>query len=172
MGEFVKFLPEVVNGSLPVIRQLFYLPPFAITVSVALLICSRQLGYPWPIRAIIALAAIPVSLQLLPPAWSPNNLLIDEFRLQTIALGLCWLLLAGTCLLGRLPIPVLASLSAMVALAAIGGSGWQFLAVQSAISAVYGLPPAVGWGFPLCMVGLLVMGVTSLLPMTRNRARR
>ncbi len=35
MGEFVKFLPGVLDGSLRVMRQLFYLPPMAVALGVA-----------------------------------------------------------------------------------------------------------------------------------------
>jgi len=174
LGEFVKFLPDVVDGSLKVIRQSFYLPPFAVVVSVALLIGSQQLRFPWYLRALGLILAIPVSLQLLPPAWSPSTLLTAEFRLQTLALALSWLVLAGFWLLGQLPSLLTGAVSAVLSLAAIVLPAWQFLTVKPAIDEVYLVPPAIGWGFPVCMIGLAFMAagsVTLALRALRGRTR-
>jgi len=175
LGEFVKFLPGVLDGSLPMVRQLFYLPPLAVVASVALLIGSRRLSYPWPLRVLALLLAVPVSLQLLPPAWSPSSLITAEFRLQVIALGICWLLLAGFGLWGRLPGWITASLSVLLSLAAVTLSSWQFLEVKPAIDQAYGSQRAlapVGWGFFLCLVGLLLVAAGSVLLGLQDRAPR
>jgi hypothetical protein len=171
MGAFTKFLPGVLDGSLDVIRPFFYLPPFVVVVSVALLIGARRLRYAWPVRVLALVLAVPVSLQLLPPAWSPATLMTSEFRLQALALVVCWLLLAGFWLLGRLPSWLSGLLSAVLALAAGLLSAWQFLAVKPAIDAVYRTPPGFGWGFFVCMVGLLVLTVASVLFVQRVRRR-
>jgi hypothetical protein len=159
MAEFVKFLPGVLDGSLVVNRLLFYLPPLAIVVSVALLAGSHRLRFAWPLRLAMVLLAVPVSLQLLPPAWSPASLGTAEFRLQTLGLAACWLLLATFWLWGRLPAWLAGSLSAALALAAAAASTWQFLVVKPAIDVLYGQPPATGWGFFLCQVGLVAIVV-------------
>ncbi len=169
MGEFVKFLPEVQSGSLPVSRQLFYLPPLVVVVSVALLAAARRLRFPWLLRGVMLVLAVPVSLQLLPPAWSPASLMSTEFRLQTVALGICWLLLAGSWLLGRLPSTLLGGLSAALALLAGGLSTWQFLVVKPAIDLLYGQPPALGWGFFLCQLGLAILVVANVTFVFRIR---
>jgi hypothetical protein len=171
MGEFVKFLPGVLDGTLPVTRQLFYLPPFAVAVSIALLIGSPRLGYPWLLRVLALLLAGMSSLQLLPPAWSPTSLMMAEFRLQTIALGICWLLLVSFWLWGRLPAWLSGSLSAGLAVAAFGLSGWQLAVVKPATDSVYGMAPAIGWGFPLCMGGLAALATGSILFVLRTRMR-
>ncbi len=171
IGEFVKFLPDVLDGSLKVTRQLFYLPPFAAVISVALLIGSRRLRYPWPFCLSILILAIPVSLQLLPPAWSAASLTTTEFRLQTVALGICWLLLAGFWLLARLPSWLLGSLSSALSLAAGGLTAWQFLAVKSAIDEVYRTPPAVGWGYFLCLIGLAITAGTGTVFLRKEMGR-
>lgn len=171
MGEFVKFLPGVLDGSLAVVRQLFYLPPFAIVVSMALLVGSRRLRYPWLLCALFLIPAVPISLQLLPPAWSPATLRTPEFRLQAIALGVCWLLLAGFWLLGRLPSWLTGSLSAALSLAALVLAAWQYSIVKPAIDAVYRCPPAIGWGFFLCMAGLAILTIASGLFVWRTRLR-
>jgi hypothetical protein len=170
MGEFVKFLPGVLDGTLTVARQLFYLPPLAVVLSVGLLVGSAQLGYPGLLRAVILFLAVPVSLQLLPPAWSIPSLTTPEFRAQTIALGVSWLFLAGFCLWGRVPPWLTGSLSAALSLAALGLVIWQFLLVKPAIDQVYGRPPTAGWGLYLCMVGLVTMAASSLLFVVRGSA--
>ena len=171
MGEFVKFLPGVLDGSLKVTRQLFYLPPFAVVVSVALLIGSRRLRYRWPLCLSILILAIPVSLQLLPPAWSPASLTTTEFRLQAVALGVCWLLLAGFWLLGRLPSWLIGSLSSALCLAAGGLSAWQSLVIKSAIDEVYRTPPALGWGLFLCLIGLAITAGTGTVFLRKEMGR-
>ncbi len=163
MGEFVKFLPDVLDGSLSLVRQLFYLPPFAVTASIALLIGSPRLHYNMILRALGWLLAIPVSLQLLPPAWSPASLLTAEFRAQTVALGLSWLLLAIHWLLRRLPPWLPSTLSAALCLGAIVLPLWQYLAAKPAIAQVYGRPPSTGWGLILCLTGLAIAAATSTL---------
>lgn len=171
MGEFVKFLPGVLDGTLTVYRQLFYLPPVAICTSIALLVGSKRLRLPWIIRALAFAVAVPMSLQLLPPAWSPSSLLTPEFRLQTIVLGACWLLLAGSWLLAGLSAWLAGSLSATVSLAAFAAVLWQSLTVKPSINVVYGTPPAVGWGLPICLVGLAIMVVASLVFVERAAVR-
>ena len=172
MGEFAKFLPSVLDGTLQVVRQCFYLPPLAIVVSVALLVGSRRLRYPWPVRAAAVALALPVSLQILPPAWSPDSLITDEFRLQLIMLLLCWLLLAGFWLWGNLSLRPTGSISAVLSAVALVLCAWQVLIVKPAIDLVYGTPPSIGWGFYVCLCGLLLIAVTSTDMAWRRRLRR
>lgn len=167
MGEFVKFLPGV-----SVVRHLFYLPPLAVVLSVALLAGSHRFGYPRLLRLIMPILAIPVSLQLLPPAWSPASLIAPEFRLQTAALGLCWLLLPASPLLGRLPVRFTGPLTGVLATAAAGLAAWQFLAVKGAIGQVYGTPPPPGWGFPLCLAGLAIVALAGGAGALQRQVRR
>ena len=169
LAEFVKFLPEVVGGSLALTRQLFYLPPFAVVVGIALLVGSRHLRYPWLLRLLFLLGAIPVSLQLLPPAWSPTSLLTAGFRLQTVALLFSWLLLACWWLWGRLPVLLTGSLSAALSFLAVAMPAWQLMTVKPSIDQVYGNPPSIGWGFLVCLLGLVVMMAMSILVVLRAR---
>lgn len=171
MGEFVKFLPGVLAGTVTIHRQVFYLAPVAICVSIALLVSSRRLRLPWIAQALGIAIAIPTSLQLLPPAWSPSSLLTPEFRLQTLALGTCWLLLAGSWLLGSLSAWLVGSLSATLSLSALALTLWQFLITKPSIDEVYHAPPATGWGLPMCLLGLGIMAVGSLVFALRADAR-
>jgi hypothetical protein len=172
MAEFVKFVPGVAEGSLSVFRELFYLPPVAVVVSVAILIGSWQLGYPWPFQALVLGLAIPLSLQVLPPAWSPGTLLTAEFRLQTSALGLCWLLLASFWLLARLPMALRNGMSAIAGLGAVTLPVWQFISLKPAVDAVYGSPVSFGWGLFTCLGGLTLMAATSLALFLVSRQTR
>ena len=172
MAEFVKFLPGALDGSLRIVRQLFYLPPSVVVVTVALLIGSRRLRFPWFVQLVVLVLALPVSLQILPPAWSPATLRSPEFRLQTLALVTSWLLLATFWIWGRLPSWLTGSLTAVLALAAISLSLWQLWVVKPAIDAVYGTPPPIGWGFYVCLVGLLILLVAGGLLLSQSRARR
>jgi hypothetical protein len=173
MAEFVKFLPDVLDGSLRITRQILYLPPFALVIGVALLIGSQRLGYPWQLRLLVTILAVPISLQLLPPAWSPASLMTAEFRLQAIGLGLCWLLLAGFWLLGRMPLRLSAALACTLALAAGAFSAWGLWKTKPSIDQVYGIVPSAGWGFTLCQAGLGLMAAVCLgLVLQRLRRNR
>lgn len=157
MAEFVKFLPQVLDGSLGITRQFFYLPPFTVVISVALLIGSPRLAYRGLSQAVVLLLAAALSLQILPPAWSPASMLASEFRAQAIALGGSWLLLASFWLWGRLPSWLPGAVSAVLSLVAIVLSLWQFLLAKPALDKVYGALPAAGWGLWLCVAGLATM---------------
>ncbi|MBN1660072.1 MAG: hypothetical protein JXA93_16850 [Anaerolineae bacterium] len=172
MGEFVKFLPAVQAGELPLARQLFYLPAFVVVMSVALLVGAPGLRYGKGMRAAALVLAVPVSLQLLPPAWSPASLMGDEFRLQLAALAVCWGALAASWLLGRLPAWLLGATTASLAAGALGASAWQMWAVKPEIDALYGRPPALGWGFYACLVGLIWMLACSLWFVARGGRSR
>jgi len=169
MAEFVKFLPAVQDGTLEIIRQLFYLPSLAVTVGVAFLIASGRLAYSWPVRILALVLCLPLSVQLLPPAWSATRLVTPEFRLQAVALGLCWLLLAASWLLGRLPSWLSGPLTASLALAAGLLPAWQLLLAKPAIDAVYGTAPHLGWGFFLCLAGLAIMTLVGVLLVLQSR---
>jgi hypothetical protein len=169
MGEFVKFLPEAISGSLNVVRQVFYLPPFTIVVTIALLKGSRRLNFAWPVRVACLLLAIPVSLQLLPPAWSLGSLMSAEFRLQFLALALCWIMLALFWPLGRLPAWIAGTVAGGLALTSAVLVLWQFLGVKASIDAVYGTPPAFGWGSVICLLGLALLGAGGAICAMRTR---
>jgi hypothetical protein len=171
MGEFVKFLPGVIDGSLKIVRQALYLPPWTVAVSIALLAGSLQLRYPWPLRIVFLGLAVPVSLQLLPPAWSPATLLTAEFRLQTIALGVSWLLLASFWLWGRLPARLVGASCLLLSLAAMALPAWQLAMAKPAIDQVYKTPPAIGWGFYACMAGLAMLAAGSALLIASGQTR-
>lgn len=173
MGEFVKFLPDVLDGSLSIVRQVFYLPPFALVIGIALMIGSQRLEYPRLLRLAILILAVPTSLQLLPPAWSPATLMTAEFRLQAMGLALCWLLLAGSLLMRQVPLRFTGSLACILALAAAATTAWAYLLIKPSIDHVYATVPAVGWGFAVCQAGLALTALACLaLVLQRLRPSR
>lgn len=165
LGEFVKFLP----AGAPSGRQLFYAPAVAVVVAVALV--ARR--YPWLLRAPLVLLALPVSAQVLPPAWSVPVLLTAEFRAQTVALGMCWLLLLGHGWLGRLPRRWVGAGVALASLAAGVSATWVYLRIRPAIGAVYSASGAlqpVGWGWFVCLAGLALLAGSGLAWCLRGEA--
>jgi hypothetical protein len=172
IGEFVKFLPGVLDGSVQIHRQAFYVTPFAVVLSMALLAGSHALDYPVGVRAAVVVAGVAASVQLLPPAWSPTSLFSPEFRLQALAVGLLWLLLASYRWFGRLPIWLAALLSGFSAFAALGLTIWQFSTVETAIFQVYATVSPLGWGLPVCMAGLAILALICTAIVVRMRRRQ
>lgn len=163
MAEFVKFLPQVRAGELRVVRELFYLPLLAGALGLVGLAANRCQRYPWWLRGLLALLAVPVALSMLPPAWTPQLMLTPEFRRQATAIAVCLLLVVLHPLLWRLPPALLEALSALLALAAAVVPIWQFLQVRPAIDAVYNRPVASGWGLWLMPLGFGLFVVLLLL---------
>ena len=155
LGEFVKFLPEVRGGTVPVIRQVFYLPPFAACLALALLAGYRRAAYGRWVRALLLAAVFPVSLALLPPVVSPPVLLSPEFRLQVIGVLICWALLPGAWVLSRLPVRLQSAALGLVGLLGAGPVLWQFARILPATARVYGVRPAIGWGLVVTVIGFL-----------------
>ncbi len=172
MAEFVKFLPEVRAGSLAVQRLLFLLPLFVVTFSLPWVVSARRLAYPGWVRWPVLLAAVPLSLTLLPPIWSPAVLLSAEFRLQTVACLLCLGLAAASCWLRGVPLRPLVTLLLPLSLAAPALALWQFFVVQEAVAHAYASPIVPGWGAWGTIVGfaLTVLGALLILRVYRSPA--
>jgi hypothetical protein len=151
LGEYVKFIPQVMGGQIALRRETFYLP--LVTGSLmASLIASRRALPRW-LRIVLALAAIPLALALLPPAWSPVTLRLPEFRLQIIALLFCLLMIPGILLTSHLPDRLVLALIAALAIPAAILPVWGFLQVRPAIAELYRGPLRPGWGFWAELVG-------------------
>ena len=181
MGEFVKFLPEVRAGTAVMIREFFYLPPFAAALCLILLMASKRLAYPLVIRAIVLLTVLGLAWAMLPPVWTPQLLITAEFRKQTVAIAFCLLLLIVRPLLRYLPsrrcpehvaCPEHSRREGLMAVAlrhpqdiammvlALLGAGpplWQFLAIREAVNRAYGWPVQVGWGLWVTVLGFLIV---------------
>ena len=163
MGEFVKFLPEVRDGSLPLVRAWFYLPPFCACWALALLAACRTLRYPPAARVLFLAAVPPVSLALLPPVFSMPVLRSGEFRLQVVGVAVCLALIPGWLLLRRLPMRVQTVLLALSGLLAALPAWWQFRATLPAIARIYDEPLHVGWGIVALLAGFLALALIAAL---------
>jgi hypothetical protein len=180
MGEFVKFLPEVRAGTTPMIREFFYLPPFAAALGLILLMSSRRLAYPLVVRVVMLLVVLGLAWAMLPPVWTPQLLVTAEFRKQAVAIAFCLLLLIAHPMLRRLSprwytehgrreglMAVAlqhAQETAMMVLALLGAGPplWQFFAIREAVNRAYGWPVQVGWGLWVTVLGFLVIIVEAV----------
>lgn len=178
LAEYVKFLPAVRSGALPVMRQLFYLPIFTLSIGLSLV---TLISAPWRrriLRLLLAALAIPCALALLPPAWSPATFGQAEFqpqlRMLALALALALFSLAAPWLRPLSPIwthrirQALAYFLALLALAAAALPLWQWLRVQSAIESVYHRPLHLGWGGWSLLIGGIVLAAGAALSVQRQ----
>jgi len=158
MAEFVKFLPGVRDGSEFMIRELFYLPPLAAALCLALIGSSRLWRYPLWARTIMVIVAIVLAIIVLPPyPFILQALGSDEFRRQFSMAAGCLAVIGGTLLYRRLPRAVVAGLLIVVSLAGAIPPLWQFFSIRSALDRVYGQPIHIGWGLWLTVAGFLVV---------------
>ena len=178
LAEYVKFLPAVRSGALPVMRQLFYLPLFTLSIGLSLV---PLISAPWlrrPLWLLLAALAIPCALALLPPAWSPATFGQAEFqpqlRMLALALALALFSLVAPWLRPLSPIwthrirQALAYFLALLALAAAALPLWQWLRVQPAIESVYHRPLNLGWGGWSLLLGGIVLAAGAVLSAQRQ----
>lgn len=155
LGEYVKFIPQVMSGQIGLHREIFYLPLFVGSLTASL-IASRRTLPGWG-RLSLALAALPLALAMLPPAWTPGTLLQPEFRLQALAILVCLVMAPGALVTRHLPDRLVLATIGPLAVAAAVAPAWGFLRVREAIEALYRQPVAPGWGFWLGSGGFLLL---------------
>jgi hypothetical protein len=161
MAEFVKFLPGVQASTEFMIRELFYLPPLAAALCLALMGNSRHWRYPLWARAIMVTAAVALAIIVLPPyPLILQALSSDEFRRQFLMGVGCLAVIGGALLYRRLPKAIVAG--ALIAISLVGAIPplWQFFSIRSALDRVYGQPIHIGWGLWLMVAGFLVVAGT------------
>ena len=163
LAEFVKFLPEVRDGSMKIHRLLFLLPLFLASFSLPLTVSAQRLAYPHWARLPVLLITIPLSLTLLPPVWSPAVLLSAEFRLQTVACLLCLGLVVISRWLKYVPTRPLLVFVALFSLVAPTLVLWQFGVAQEAITSAYASPIVPGWGVWVMLAGYSLVIISALL---------
>ncbi len=159
LGETVKFLPAVREGSINLWRQGFYLPLFTISLSCALLAYRPYYQYAFALRLALLLAGAVVALNMLPPAWSPAVLSTLEFRLQTIAIIFCLAATAFSPLLGRLPARAVYAPLLLLSFASMALPSIAFLRVLPEIADLYRRALTPGWGFYVMLIGLTVLAI-------------
>ena len=171
LGEYVKFIPQVLTGQVAVRRQFFYLPLFAGSL-IASLLASRRTLPRW-LRVLLGLAAIPLALAMLPPAWSPAALRLPEFRLQTAAIIFCLLMVPAVIVTRRLPDRLVLLLITALAIPAAILPAWGFLQVRPAVAGLYRQPLIPGWGFWAELIGFLFVAFWAVgAALTRPAPRR
>ena len=153
LGEYVKFIPQVVSGQIALQREVFYLPLFAGSLMASLLASRRSL--PRWLRVLLGLGAIPLALAMLPPAWSPATLRMPEFRLQSAALVFCLAMVPAVIVTRYLPDRLVLGLIAVLAIPTAVLPALGFLQVRPAIAALYRQPLRLGWGFWAELIGFL-----------------
>ncbi len=203
LGELVKFLHPVQQGEIRLWREGFYLPLVAVSISLSLNAFRRDSSawdsagresrgkeveggnalYAWPVRVAFLLVAVVAALNMLPPAWSPQQLLAPEFRLQVAAMLICLALAAVSPLVSLLQSPrsLLEALGDTEGVTARSGKLWraawsialvrgmvpvvlggaavyypvfQFRQVLPTLADLYGGTPEIGWGPAIMVVGL------------------
>jgi hypothetical protein len=157
LGEYVKFLTPVRSGEVVLWREGFYLPLVAVSLTASLVAFRRELCYAWPMRAALLTLAIVAALNLLPPAWTPQRMLTDEFRQQALALAGCLAAMAFSPLLALLPARAFAVIVAVLSISATIIPVRQFLRILPAVSELYNHPQAPAWGMVLCAASLLAL---------------
>jgi len=146
LAEYVKFLPEMRFGLLPIQRLYFLLPLVVAAYGLSLLAVNRQMQLPPAGHRLLRLLVLPAALNLLSPIWAPSRLLNAEFRLQTfVAAGAIGLALLAW-LFRALPLRYLAWGVAILAVGAAGLALQQFYLANEAIAATYAGPVKLGWG--------------------------
>lgn len=170
LAEYVKFLQLESSGPVSIRREIFYLPLFAASVTASLF-AGRRCVPIW-LRWALAFSAAPLALAMLPPAWSPGLLRLEEFRIQVLAIAICLSLIPGVVLTRYLPDWLVLLVVALLTLVAAIGPTWAFLQVRAAVDQVYRQPPAVGWGFWSCLVGFFGAAFLAIAEILRSEPRR
>jgi hypothetical protein len=170
LGEYVKFIPQVLSGQIAIQREGFYMPLVAGSLIASLLASRRSLSR-W-LRILLGLGAIPLALAMLPPAWSPATLRLPEFRLQMVALIFCLLMAPAVVVTRFLPDRLVLVLIAALAIPAAILPAWGFLQVRPAVAGLYRQPLRLGWGFWAELIGFLFVAFWAIAAALTRPARR
>jgi hypothetical protein len=168
MGEYIKFLPSIIGGSIQIWREGFYLPLVTVSLTLSLQVFRPELRYGWVVRALLIAVAIMAALNLLPPAWTPQRMLTAEFRQQFITIGLLLAAVAFSPFLALLPRKVVGTVITIVALVAAWVPTVGFLRVLPDISLVYNRPQSGGWGIYVMLLGLILLATLGIVPWLAN----
>ncbi len=169
LGEYVKFIPQVMSGQVSLHREIFYLPLLAGSLTASLIASRRAL--PWWGRVGLGLSAIPLALAMLPPAWTPGTMLQPEFRLQAIAILLCLVMVPGILITRYLPDRLILAIIGLLAVAAAVAPAWGYWHVRGDMEELYRHPLAPGWGFWLGIGGFLLLAFLAVAGIFAQRKR-
>lgn len=163
LAEYVKFLPQVRARTVPVTRELFYLPAPAAGLCLALAVGQLRRRLPPWITAPLVVLAVTLALIVAPPVdlilrFPRDPALRAEWgRQAALAAGAFLAVVVALIWASRLPWwvpPILVTLTA--------GTGtavplWQLFAVRPAIDRAYNKPVTLGWGLWLMPLGFILL---------------
>lgn len=162
-AEYVKFMQPVRSGEIKLLREGFYLPLAALSLSLSLLAHRGNLPLPGAARWLANGLAVPAALSMLPPAWTPPLLTTPEFRLQTAAIAVCVLAaLVSYPLLRRFPARAAAWTVTLLALAATALPLWYFSRLLPGLAELYHRSAPVGPAPALMALGFGLLAAGSL----------
>lgn len=172
LAEYSKFVAEVRSGQITVLREVFYLPLLALSLSLSLLAHRPELQLPRVLRWTLNLLAVPAALAMLPPAWTPPLLATPEFVKQSIAIVTCLLAAALSYpLLRRLPPGLVAVLLALLAVTGIILPVASFVSLTPALDDIYGHAIPIGRGPWQTSLGLTLIVVAWVLAVRGSKRR-
>ena len=157
LGEYVKFLVPVRNGTISLWREGFYLPLLVVSLTLSLFAFRPECRYGWPARIFFLLFAWIASLNMLPPAWSPGRLVMPEFQLQTGAILFCLAASLVSPLLALLPKRLPLVVMTLLGVGALVLPVRNFWRILPTLNDLYQSQVTTGWGPYVMMVGLVVM---------------
>ncbi|MEM7134658.1 MAG: hypothetical protein AAF702_50820 [Chloroflexota bacterium] len=157
LGEYVKFLVPVRNGTISLWREGFYLPLATVSLTLSLFAFRGECGYNWIVRFLLLLIAWVASLNMLPPAWSPSRLMTDEFRLQSGAIGVCLAASLVSPLLALFPIRLSLSIVSLLGIGAMLFPIRNFWRILPTIGTLYQNNIVAGWGLYVMALGLIIL---------------
>jgi hypothetical protein len=157
LSEFAKFFPQVQGGVVPVRRGLFVTPLFAAAIS-AVLVIHRSRGHPLLRLGGTVLAAL-LGLSVLPPY---QSILDPAYRSQLILVAVGLLLTLLTPLAGRFSERTRGALFLLVALLGAIPTLWQYVLLRPLVAGLYEARILPGWGLIVCVIGFLLLSLTSL----------
>jgi len=168
LPEYVKFVPEVRYGVIPVNRLVFFGPPVALAAGL-ILFASLQSRLHVAFRILAGVLAVPVALSMLPPAWTPGVLMTSEFRVQTILImtlvGATFLIPLWKAILPDWLRGILFILLALLNIPAIQA----FRTLLPALEKLYNKPLHAGPGMIFLVIGIGLMlvagGMMSIQPL-------
>jgi len=168
LPEYVKFVPEVRYGVIPLNRLLFFGPPAALSAGL-ILVASMQRRLHVALRILAGVLAAPAALSMLPPAWTPGVLMTPEFRTQTLLI----MALAGSAFLiplwkAMIPDWLRGGLFILLALLNIPAIR-AFHALLPALEKLYNKPLAAGPGLLFLYIGMGLMMMAGVLLMIGRR---
>jgi hypothetical protein len=163
LPEYVKFVPEVTSGQIPIKREVFFYPLLSLAMGLILLGTIKRPALPLWLRVILVVLAAPTALAMLPPAWTPALLRTPEFRQQTLYIGFLLLAVLFSPLIHR----YLSDWWRGAILVLLGAIPFQALIAYTsllpALEKLYQQPLESGIAYYLVAAGAILLGLGGVL---------